>query len=63
MTGFLKYEPGILYFISQLKFQGDDFSWTPGILDVVIDITGSRNYKPSNLYFISQLKIPEEEVF
>ena len=63
MTGYLKYKPSILNFISQLKFPEEDVIQEPGLLDVIFRMTGSIKYKPGILNFISQLKFLEEDVF
>ena len=63
MTVSLKYKPGIFDCSSQLKFPEEDVFQAPGLLNVVIKITGSLNYKPGIFYFSSQLNFQGEDVF
>ena len=63
MTGSLKYELGILYFSSQLKWAEEDVFQAPGLLDIIIKMTGSLKYEIGILNFISQLMFPKENVF
>ena len=59
----LKYKPGILYFSSQLNFPEEDVFYAPGLLDIILKMTGSLKYNPDILYFSSQLKFPEKSVY
>ena len=56
--GFLKYKPGILNFISQLKFPEEDFYQAPGPRDINLKMTGSLKYKPG--IFLTELKLETE---
>ena len=63
MTGYLKYELGILIFSSQLKFPEEDVFLAPGLLNIIFKMTGSLKYELVILIFSPQLKFPEEDVF
>ena len=63
MTGSLKYKPGILNFISQLKFPEEDVFQAPGPLDIIFEMTGSLKYKLGILNFSSHLKYREKDAF
>ena len=63
MTGSLKYEQGILNFISYLKFPEKDVFSAPAILDVIFKMTGSLKYVLGILISSSQLKFPDKDGF
>ena len=58
----LKNKRGILNFTSQLKYPEEDVFQTPGLLYIILKITGSLKYELGILNFSFQLKFHEADV-